>query len=188
VRKVNLFMMVSLDGYFEGPGHDLSWHNVDSEFNEFAVKQLESTGTLLFGRATYQLMAGYWPTEAAKKDDPVVAGLMNSAEKLVASRTLEGVSWENSSLIRGDVCEAVAGLKGGQGKDIAIFGSNNLCVSLMEKGLVDEFRIMVNPVAIGGGTPLFKGTKGKIGLKLEDVRQFRSGNVLLRYTALRSPP
>ncbi len=78
MRKVILFNLISLDGYFEGPDKDIDWHNVDEEFNEFAIQQTGEFGVLLFGRVTYELMASYWPTEAAKRDDPIVTGLMNS--------------------------------------------------------------------------------------------------------------
>ncbi len=181
MRKVYLFMMVSLDGYFEGPGHDLRWHNVDGEFVDFAVKQLDGTGAILFGRTTYEMMAGFWPSEQAEKADPETAKRMNSLPKYVASRTLKRVDWSNSRLLGKEPGADVAGLKAQGGKDIAVLGSNNLCVSLMEKGLVDEFRIMVNPVALGAGTPLFKGINGKVQLRLTQTKRFKSGNVLLTY-------
>ncbi len=173
--------MVSLDGYFEGPGHDLRWHNVDGEFVDFAVKQLDGTGAILFGRTTYEMMAGFWPSEQAEKADPETARRMNSLPKYVASRTLKRVDWSNSRLLGKEPGADVAGLKAQDGKDIAVLGSNNLCVSLMEKGLVDEFRIMVNPVALGAGTPLFKGINGKVQLRLTQTKRFKSGNVLLTY-------
>ena len=77
MRKLYLFNMMTLDGFFEGPNHDISWHNVDKEFNDFAIAQLSETGTLMFGRVTYELMASYWPAQEAIKDDPIVAGIMN---------------------------------------------------------------------------------------------------------------
>jgi len=178
-------MMVSLDGYFEGENHDLSWHNVDAEFNEFAVSQTKSAGTLLFGRRTYELMSGYWPSEQSRKDDPVVAGLMNTTPKIVFSRSLAKLdaipNWENASLMPEVSVETIRNIKQNVDKDIAIYGSNNLCVSLMELGQVDEFRIMVNPVAIGKGTPLFFGLKKHTGFTLINTREFKSGNVLLTY-------
>ncbi len=179
MRKVYLFMMVSLDGYFEGPGHDLSWHNVDGEFVEFAVEQLDNIGAILFGRTTYQMMAEYWPSEHGTEDDPETAKRMNALPKYVASRTLKSVGWNNSHLLGSDVAKEVKALRSKPGKPIAIFGSNSLCVSLMEAGLVDEFRIMVNPIAIGSGTPLFHGLKGRYPLRLIKTREFASGNVLL---------
>src|SRR5579872_1265701 len=99
MRKVFLFMMVSLDGYFEGPNHDLSWHNVDEEFNKFAIAQTKNVGTLLFGRRTYELMRDFWPTEEARKTDPIVANQMNTTPKIVFSRTLKEAEetkyWKN---------------------------------------------------------------------------------------------
>jgi dihydrofolate reductase len=181
MRKVILFNLTSLDGYFEGPDRDINWHNVDDEFNEFAIQQTGEFGALLFGRVTYELMAGYWPTEAAKRDDPAVAGLMNSLPKIVFSKTLEKVEWENTKLVKDDFVEEVLKLKQQPGKDIAIFGSSDLAVSFVEYNLIDEFRIMVNPTVLGGGKPLFQGIKSKLDLKLTKTKTFKSGNVLLYY-------
>ena len=89
MRKLFSFNMVTLDGYFEGPNHEIDWHNVDGEFNEFAIEQTGAVDMLLFGRVTYQLMASYWPTPDAIKNDPIVADLMNRLPKIVFSRTLE---------------------------------------------------------------------------------------------------
>lgn len=185
MAKLFLFMMVSVDGYFEGPGHDLSWHNVDAEFNEFAIEQTKSVGTLLFGKTTYELMSSYWPTDGARKNDPIVAGLMNTTPKIVFSRSMKSLKeiphWENVKLANEINKADIEKLKSGSTKNLAIFGSNNLCVSLMEQGLVDEFRIMINPVAIGKGTPLFAGIKQKVTLNLAGSKAFKSGNILLTY-------
>ena len=176
-------MMVSLDGYFEGPNHDLSWHNTDEEFNEFAIEQFKQIDTILFGRRTYELMASYWPSEQAKKDDPIVAELMNSLPKVVFSRTLDRADYNNTRLIKDKATSEVKKLKNQLGKDLAILGSNNFTVSLLPEGLIDEFRIMVNPVAIAAGTPLFKGIKNKLTLKLSNTKTFKNGNALLCYEA-----
>ena len=181
MRKVFLFNMITLDGFFEGPNQDISWHHVDDEFNEFAIEQLNEIGTLLFGRVTYQGMASYWPTEIAIKDDSIVAGLMNSLPKIVFSKTLDKAEWNNSRLVKENAAEEVSKLKGQPGKDIAIFGSSDLAVTLAERGLIDEYRIIVNPVFLGSGTPLLKGIKDKLNLKLLKTRTFKSGNVLLYY-------
>lgn len=181
MRKIILFMLVSLDGYFEGPGQDISWHNVDAEFNEFAIKQTSELDALLFGRKTYELMAGYWPTETAKKDDPIVAGQMNSLPKIVVSKTLEKVEWNNSRLVKSNVAQEITKLKQQPGRDIAIFGSSDLAVALTQMGLVDEYRIMVNPVVLGDGKRLFSGMKDKLDLKLLKTKSFGNGNVLLYY-------
>jgi dihydrofolate reductase len=181
MRKIVFFMLTSLDGYFEGPDRDINWHNVDEEFNEFAEQQTAEFGALLFGRVTYELMASYWPTEAAKNDDPVIAKLMNNLPKIVFSKTLQKVEWENTKLVKDDFLKAISELKKEAGKDIAIFGSSDLSVTLMEQGLIDEYRIMVNPIVLGEGKTLFQGIKDKVILKLIKTKVFNSGNVLLYY-------
>jgi dihydrofolate reductase len=160
MRKVFLFNMVTLDGFFEGPNQDISWHHVDDEFNEFAIHQLHEIDTLLFGRVTYRGMASYWPTEFAISNDPAVAGLMNSLPKIVFSKTLDKAEWNNSRLIKENAADEVLRLKQQPGKDIAIFGSSDLAVTLAQNGVIDEYRIIVNPVFLGSGTP-FQPAKGE---------------------------
>ena len=181
MRKVVFFNLISLDGYFEGPGRDINWHHVDEEFNEFAIQQTGEFGALLFGRVTYELMAGYWPTEAANRDDPEIARLMNSLPKIVFSNTLDNAEWENTKLVRDNIVEEVTTLKEQPGKDIAIFGSSDLALTFIDLGLIDEFRIMINPVVLGGGKPILQGIKSKLELNLLKVKTFQSGNVLLYY-------
>ncbi len=96
MRKVILANLVSVDGYFEGPNRELDWHNVDAEFNEPAEESLNSADILLFGRITYQLMASYWPTEEAIKNDLIIAKKMNGSAKIVFSKTLKKAEWENT--------------------------------------------------------------------------------------------
>lgn len=186
MRKMFLFMMVSLDGFHEGVDHDLSWHHVDEEFNEFAIKQTGDSDTLVFGRKTYELMESYWPTEGALRDDPEVAHIMNTTPKVVFSKTLDSVketdTWKNITLLKDNMKDAITRLKEEEGKDIAVLGSNNLCVSLLEEGLLDELRIMVNPVILGKGTRLFEGISHKVELELTKSKEFKNGNVLLYYT------
>ena len=181
MRKVLLFMMVSLDGYFEGTQADISWHVVDDEFNKFAIRQLDSVDMLLFGRKTYELMASYWPTQLALEDDPIVAGKMNSTSKLVFSKSLSSVDWQNTRLVKTDVVGEIARLKSLPGKDMIIFGSSDLAVSFLQHDLLDECRIMVSPVVLGGGKTLFQGLQHEQRLKLVETRAFHSGNVLLVY-------
>jgi len=181
MRKLFAFNMVTLDGFFEGPNQDISWHNVDEEFNQFAIEQTSSVDTILFGRKTYEGMASYWPTEAAIKDDPAVAGLMNSLPKIVFSRTLQKAEWNHSRLIKDNIAEEILKLKRQPGKEIAVFGSADLLSTLIRMDLIDEHRIMVNPVVLGSGTPLFKDVKEQFNLKLIRSRIFDSGNVLLYY-------
>ena len=181
MRKVFMFNMISLDGFFAGPKGEIDWHNVDKEFNAFAVEQLKEIETLVFGRVTYELMAGYWPTPTAVKSDPVVAERMNSLAKLVFSKTLNSVEWNNSRLVKGNPAQEISKLKIQQGKALAILGSAVLSASLMETDTIDELRIMVNPVILGSGMPLFRNANSRHPLKLVGSRAFRSGNVLLTY-------
>lgn len=181
MRKLIAFNMVTLDGFFEGPNHDINWHVVDDEFNQFAIEQTSMFGTILFGRVTYQLMASYWPTPAASTDDPIVAGLMNTLPKVVFSRTLQKAKWNNTRLIKNNLAEEVLKMKQQPGNDLAVLGSANLLSTLMQMDLIDEHWIMVNPVVLGSGNPLFKGVNHQINLKLLKSRTFRSGNVLLYY-------
>ena len=180
MRKLFAFNMVTLDGFFEGPNGEIDWHNADNEeFNEFAIEQTGEVDTLLFGRKTYQLMASYWPTETAINADPIVADLMNRLSKFVFSRTLESVEWNNTRLIHENAQNEIKELKTQQGKDMAIFGSANLISSIMD--VIDEHRVMVNPILLRRGEPLFKNTGDKIKLQLVNARRFNSGNVLLTY-------
>lgn len=181
MRKLFSFNMVTLDGFFEGPNQDIGWHHVDEEFNQFAIEQTSSVDTILFGRVTYEGMASYWPTSAAITDDPVIADLMNRLPKIVFSRTLQKAEWNNTRLIKDHIAEEITKLKQQPGKDLAIFGSANLLSTLVQMDLVDEHRIMVNPVVLGSGTPLFQGVNEPIELKLLKTKTFDSGNVLLYY-------
>src|SRR5258708_25381331 len=105
MKKLLVSEMVSVDGFFAGPNGEIDWHNVDEEFNTFAIEQLDSVDTLVFGRVTYELMASYWPTAEALKDDSVVAAKMNALPKIVFSKTLEKVEWNNSLLAKNDVVQ-----------------------------------------------------------------------------------
>jgi dihydrofolate reductase len=181
MRKLSVFNLVTLDGYFTGPNGDISWHMVDDEFQELANKASNSGSTLLFGRVTYQLMASFWPTAEALKMDPVVAKGMNASPKIVFSRKLKSVDWENARLAKGDLIAEVKKLKRGTGKGLTILGSGSIVAQLADAGLIDEYQILLNPVALGQGRSMFEGLSKKLPLKLVDSRIFKNGNVLLTY-------
>jgi len=181
MRKLIFQMVVSVDGYFEGPNREIDWHVVDAEFNEQAIELLESVDTLLFGRVTYQLMADYWPSPDAVKNDPIITEKMNSLHKIVVSRTLKNADWNNTTLIHDNVPEEILKLKQQDGKDIVVFGSSKLALALMRHGLIDEYRFMVNPILLGKGNSVLQGAKGRLSLRLLKARTFKSGNVLLIY-------
>ena len=181
MRKLFVFNLVTLDGYFEGPNREIDWHNVDAEFNEYAIDMLNSVDALIFGRVTYDLMASYWPTPDAIKNDPIVAEKMNTLPKIVFSRTLEKVEWNNTRLVKANIEEEIKKMKKQSGKDMALLGSGSILSQFARQGLMDEYRIMVNPVVLGDGKPLFKDIKDRLNLKLTNTRTFGNGNVLLYY-------
>lgn len=181
MRKLIMFNMMSLDGFFEGPDHDLGWHHTDEEFNTFANEQLSNTGTLIFGRKTYQMMAEFWQSATAAQQEPATTGWMNLLPKIVASTTLERASWKNTRLIKANVESEIRQLKDKDGQNLFLFGSANLAASLRHENLIDEYRIMLNPVVLGKGTPLFNHGIEKTSLKLTRCRNFKNGNVLLTY-------
>lgn len=181
MSKIILFNLITLDGFFAGPGGEIDWHNVDEEFNQFAIQQTGAAGGLIFGRLTYQMMAGYWPTPQAQQDDPVVTDIMNRIPKFVFSRTLTAVTWNNTRLVNWPAGDAIRDLKQQPGADLFIFGSANLAASLMRENLIDEYRLLVNPVVLGRGRPMFEDLRSPLALRLQETRAFRNGNVLLVY-------
>ncbi|HUL03940.1 MAG TPA: dihydrofolate reductase family protein [Gemmatimonadales bacterium] len=184
MRKLAAFNQITLDGYFTGPGGDLSWAKADGEdpeFQDFVQGNAKSAGVLVFGRVTYEMMASYWPTPLALKNDPVVAEGMNRAAKIVFSRKLTKASWSNTTLVKGDLVAEVRKLKAAPGDGMAILGSGSIIAQLAPEGLIDEYQILVSPVALGAGRTMFEGVKGPLGFALERTRAFRNGKVLLNY-------
>jgi dihydrofolate reductase len=185
MRKSTVFNLMTLDGYIAGDNGDISWHNVDEEFQELANAASNSGNTLLFGRVTYEIMAGFWPTDEALKTDPIVAAGMNSSEKIVFSRTLRTADWNNTRLVKDDMLGEVRRLKQGSGKDLTILGSGSIVSQLAQEGLIDEYNILLNPVVIGKGRTMFEGMTKKLALKLIETRRFGNGNMLLKYEPVR---
>jgi len=179
MRKIIVSNLISIDGYFEGPNQDISWFVTGPDFFEFARKQLHEVDTILFGRITYQQMAAYWTS--AKDNDAVITEKMNSLQKIVFSKTLDKVEWNNSNLIKEHITEEVAKLKKQPGKDIVIFGSGTIVSELTQSKLIDEYRLIISPVILGTGNPLFKSLNERFNLKLTDVKKLDSGSVILYY-------
>lgn len=184
MRKLVFQICVSLDGYYEGPGRDLSWHLVDDEFHDFAIDQIHQTSTFLWGRATYGTMYPFWPNaEFDPKSDSrevEIARLFNAMEKVVFSRTLKAVAWENSRLERELDFDKIRQLKRQPGRNIMV-GGPTLAAPLASAGLIDEYNIILAPVAIGKGNALFQGIDPALKLRLESTRTFKTGNVLHSY-------
>lgn len=153
MRKVILSNAVTLDGFFEGPNKELDWQIVDEENKKYAIDLLSNVDALLFGRVTYQLMADYWPAAATNpsisKSELEIADKMNNLPKIVFSKTLQEVKWNNSRLVKENSAEEISKMKQQSGKDMAIFGSGSIVSTFMQHGLIDEYRIIVNPVVLG---------------------------------------
>jgi len=176
VRKLFWQMMVTLDGFSAGSAGELDWHVMDDEFDAYVMEMLNSIDAFLLGRVTYQMFEGYWPTAPNRE-----AGLMNALPKLVFSKTLRQAHWQHSTLLNAVVPAEIEKLKAQPGKDLALFGSASLASTFMRLGLIDEVRILVNPVVLGGGKPTFSACTARLPFKLLKSQTLRSGVVILYY-------
>ncbi|MFC8618769.1 dihydrofolate reductase family protein [Micromonospora purpureochromogenes] len=187
MRKIVVHMSVSLDGFFEGPGGDLGWHLVDDELHRHFNAELRTMGGFLNGRRSYQLMAEFWPTadQDPASTAPVVefAGIWRDMPKIVYSRTLDAVDW-NATLVRDVVPDEVRRLKAEPGGDLALGGAD-LLSTFLRHDLVDEYRLYVHPVVLGGGRQLFPASGDRQPLRLTGTRTFGNGVVLLRHERAR---
>lgn len=186
MRKLTVFNHVSLDGYFTDKDSSLNWVHMenDPEFDQFVQGNAQSGGELIFGRITYQMMASYWPTPMALEQNPIVAERINALQKVVFSRTLDLVSWQNTRLVKDNLTDKVLAMKQSDGKDLVIMGSGSLVSQLSQAHLIDEYQLVVNPVALGNGRTMFDGMMEKIQLKLTDSRVFNNGNIVLTYKTM----
>lgn len=173
--------MVSLDGFIEGLNKDIEWHVWDEEMNKYMNDFFTIVDTIILGRVAYQLLADFWPTSAADKEDPTITHYMNKLPKIVFSKTLSAIEWNNSRLVKDNIEEELLNLKKQRGKNMVIFGGADIASTFMHHDLIDEYRIIVNPVVLGSGNPLFKNTMNKLDLKLINTKIFNCGNVLLHY-------
>jgi dihydrofolate reductase len=185
MRKIVVFNLISLDGFFAGEDGNIDWHNVDGEFNEFAVAHTADFGTIIFGRTTYQLFEEFWPKVVGNKEfspeDQKIAAHIQMMDKIVFSKTLKEVTWENTKLFHDIDPEEVRKWKKEEGKPMAIFGSGTIVQEFTNLGLIDEYRLMVNPLILGRGKPMFADIKEMKKLQLINTRTFGNGNVLLTY-------
>lgn len=181
MSTLSVFIFTTLNGFYKGGGEDISWHKHGDEEHEFAIESVKTGNMLLFGRVTYQMMAGYWPTPLALKNDPQMAMAMNAADKVVFSRTLDKAEWSNTRLVKDNMIEEIKRLKKTGTKNMTLLGSGNVLTQLAEQKLIDEYQILIDPVAIDDGTPMFKYISHKLELKLTGTRAFKSGIVLLNY-------
>jgi len=180
MRKLIIWNLMTLDGYFEGRSpwdlryHQLAWGD---ELRDYSLEIGRQTDLLAFGRKTYEGMAAHW-TDATEELE--IKEYMNSIAKIVVSRTLTHADWNNTRVVSDPIAE-LKKLKAQPGKDIFIFGSAELCDSLLKAELVDEIRICLVPVVLGGGNPHFKPDETPRMLRLLDARPVKTGAVILRY-------
>ena len=188
MRKLVLFMHTSLDGFVAGPNGEMDWIKVDDEMFEYVGKRTNEADTALYGRVTYQMMEGYWPTAgdqpAATKHDIEHSRWYNGVTKIVLSRTMRGKKLTNTKIVSDDVSHEITKLKQGLGREILIFGSPGAAHSLMQENLIDDYWLFVNPILLGRGIPLFKGIKEITGLTLSKTTVFASGVVCLHYESV----
>ncbi|MHC1776209.1 MAG: dihydrofolate reductase family protein [Lentimicrobium sp.] len=181
MRKLSSFTFITLNGFMHDQHEDISWHQHGAEENQIAADGLGAANMLLFGRKTFEMMASYWPTPMALENDPTVAAGMNKAEKLVFSSTLQEAAWENTTIINGDITEKIRLLKQTPGSNMTLLGSGSILSQFAANGLIDDYLIMIDPLAIGSGTPIFKGIPHQLSLNLKNVQTFKSGVILLHY-------
>jgi dihydrofolate reductase len=184
MRHLVLAVFVSLDGFIEGPGKQLvppTWS--DDMQRHWSDHNIARAGALLYGRICYEGMASFWPVAAADKASPHydLAQQMARLPKMVFSKTLKNPTWANTTVLGGDLSDEIGKLKRQDGKDLMLFGGAAIASHLMKLGLIDEYRIMIIPTILGGGTPLFSGGYGRTKLELIDSKTMDTGSVILSY-------
>ncbi len=189
MRKITVFNHVTVDGFFAGPNGEIDWFKVikkDDEWDKYTHEQSKSGSTLMFGHTTYEMMKSYWPTPDAIRNDPDMAKVVNNSPKIVFSKSLqrveEGPNWKNITLFHEIKQEEILKLK--EEADMTILGSGAIVQQFANLNLIDEYALVVVPVILGAGKPLFKDVKN-MNLKLLEARAFKNGIVLLRYQPMR---
>ena len=164
-------MHVSLDGFVAGPAGEMDWILFDNAMGDYVGSLTKDADTAVYGRITFQMMENYWPTAAgqpgASSHDKQHATWVNEALKVVFSKTLKKSDWNNTRFFDHDIAGTIAQIKNKPGKNLLVIGSASVAHTLIQAGMIDEYRINVNPVVLGTGIPLFKNIQGRIGLKLQ---------------------
>jgi dihydrofolate reductase len=193
MRKIVVVEWMTLDGVVQAPGHPDEdrdggfehggWHlrYFDDTSREWVVQGYAEAGGFLFGRRTYENQAAYWPH--ASEEEQVIAEPLNTKPKYVASRTLVGpLEWQNSTVLKGDLGQAVLALKQEDGGDLHVIGSPQLVQTLVEHNLVDAYRLMIDPLIVGGGKRLFRDATASKPLRLVESKVTSTGAILAKYT------
>jgi dihydrofolate reductase len=188
MRKIIAMIHLSLDGYTAGPNDELEWISYDNDLEQYAHSLHDLTDTVIWGRRTYEGMAGYWLTVPGNPESSPAelnhAQWLQDSTKIVVSRTLDRIEWNgatNTVLIKDNIAEQINAIKQQPGKDIWFLGSTKLAQTFMQLDLIDEYRININPTVLGVGKPLFENVTRNFPLTLLESKTFPSGVVALRY-------
>ncbi|KAB2947240.1 MAG: hypothetical protein MPEBLZ_00508 [Candidatus Methanoperedens nitroreducens] len=189
MRKIIASKFYTLDGLMSDPEDKMEWvlGIFNDEMGKYESDLYDNADTLLLGKTTYKIFEGYWPTAAShpatSQGDIEMAHKINNITKIVFSHSMEGVEWKNSKLLREINPEEIVKMKQGKGKNILVIGSASIVQQLTNLGLIDEYHLLLHPVVLGIGKPLFKDIRQKHDLKLLEAKTFSNGVVMLRYLA-----
>ena len=185
MRKIISFMHISLDGFVAGPNGEMNWIKIDEELFDHIGKRIGGTDAALYGRKSYEMMEGYWPTAAeqpnASKHDIEHSAWYKTAGKIVLSKSMKGADLPNTTIISDDISDKINEIKQQERTEILLFGSPTATHALIEQNLIDGYWLFVNPVILGEGIPLFANVKEKTKLRLVSNQQFTSGVTELSY-------
>lgn len=199
MRTLTLMMNTSIDAKVARPDGDLDWFLTDERHEDVLLALMRQVDAMLFGRVSYELLARYWPTAGAATADEAPGGfttaeranefarLMNTIPKIVVSHTPHELPWGPAECIHGDVVGALRKRKAEDGGDLVLFAGAGLATTLIDADLVDEYRLMVHPIVLGKGLPLFDRIGGERTLELLDAITFPSGVVQMRYKPAPAP-
>lgn len=189
MKKIVLSLHATLDGFVAGPNGEMDWIKLDDELFDLVATFTNEADTALYGRVTYEMMQGYWPTAADKpnatKHDIEHSTWYNRVNKVVMSKTMKGASDDKTTIVSDNIAEEIGKLKNAEGKNIMIFGSPSAAHTLMEHDLIDEYWLFVNPILLGEGIPVFSKIKRRINLELVNVVRFDCGVTGLNYLVKR---
>jgi len=183
MKNVILFVHTSLDGFVAGPQGEMDWITVNDEIFDFVTHLTDDAGMALYGRVTYEMMEGYWPTAGdqpnASRHDIEHAKWYKNIPKIVLSKTMAGKEIANTLIISDNLTDEINRLKQGKGKNILMFGSPGAAHALRAEDLVDGYWLFVTPVLLGQGIPVFKNIGAQATLTLMESHIFSSGVVAL---------
>lgn len=189
MRKIIFLIHVTLDGFVAGLNGEMDWITYNDEVEKYAHTLHSTTNAAMYGRTTFQMMEGYFPTVPTNPDstpgDRKHAQWLDEATKIVVSTTLENPRWKNTVVIHDNVADEIMKIKEQPGKDTLLLGSPTLAQTLMQHDLIDEYRINVNPVLLGAGKLLFSALDTPLSLRLLESKTFSGGVVALRYESVR---